>query len=320
AQWRPGLAHASPANALSRDNVGLGLMGAKPAEAKCLLDARALLGECPVWDERGSALYFVDIEGPALFRLDPASGIVERWAMPARIGCFALDRAGGAIVALAAGFHHFDFKTAALAPLANPLVGQADHRFNDGAADPAGRFWAGTMHLSARRPSGKVYCLERNGKALAVYDGFFVPNGFAWSPDGARFFINDSPRAMFVADYDTVGGRAGPPFVFADKSAAPGYPDGMAVDAEGYLWNARWDGGGIARFAPDGRLDRFVHLPVSRPTSCAFGGPGFDRLFVTSARIGLDEAALAREPLAGGVFVIEPGVTGLPARRWRGPA
>lgn len=295
-------------------------MTAMSADVSCVLDARAQLGECPVWDERAKALYFADIEGAALFRLDPASGIVQRWALPARIGCFALDGAGGAILALATGFHHFEFKTAALAPLANPLAGLADHRFNDGALDPAGRFWAGSMHLSTRHPSGKVYCLEAGGKTRAVYEGFFVPNGLAWSPDGARFYVNDSPRAMFAAGFDAASGRADPPFVFADKSAAPGFPDGTAVDAEGFLWNARWDGGGVARFAPDGRLDRFVPLPVSRPTSCAFGGPKLERLYVTSARIGLDAAALEREPLAGGVFAFEPGVCGLPTRRWRGLA
>lgn len=294
-------------------------MNGNSANAICVLEARTALGEGPVWDERSQALYFVDIDAPALVRIDPASGAVRRWDMPAKIGCFALDGSGGgAVLALATGFARIDFASGAIAAITNPLAGLAEHRLNDGAADPAGRFWSGSMHLSTRRPTGTVYCLEADGTARAVYEGFFVPNGFAWSPDGGRFYINDSPRAMFVAEFDAAGGRAGPPFVFADVSAAPGYPDGMAVDAEGFLWNARWDGGGIARFAPDGRLDRFVALPVSRPTSCAFGGRKLDRLYVTSARIGLDAAALAREPLAGGVFVFEPGVAGLPARRWSG--
>jgi sugar lactone lactonase YvrE len=287
-------------------------------EAACVLAARAALGECPVWDERAQALYFADIHAPALFRFDPVTGAVKRWEMPAKLGSFALGADGtGAVLALATGFARLDFAGGAIVPIANPLAGVADHRFNDGGADPAGRFWAGTMHASGRRPGGTVYCLE-GGAARAVFRGFFVPNGFAWSPDGARFYVNDSPRAMFVADYDAASGRAGAPYVFADASAAPGFPDGMAVDAEGFLWNARWDGGGVARFAPDGRLDRFVALPVSRPTSCAFGGPGLETLFVTSARTGLDGAALAKEPLAGGVFRIDAGVKGLPARRWRG--
>lgn len=311
-----------PARSFVLRQFALAPMETQPVQTTCALEARAALGECPVWDEQSQALYFVDIEAPALFRLEPASGAVQRWSMPAKIGSFALDVAdeagarAGAVVALATGFARFDFATGALAAIANPVA--ADHRFNDGAADPAGRFWSGTMHLSTRHATGKVYCLGAGGTARAVYDGFIVPNGFAWSPDGARFYVNDSPRAMFVAEFDAANGIAGPPWVFADVSAAPGYPDGMAVDAEGFLWNARWDGGGIARFAPDGRLDRFVPLPVSRPTSCAFGGPKRDRLYVTSARIGLDPAALARQPLAGAVFAFEPGVAGLPARRWRG--
>ena len=300
-------------------------MQARSSEAVVVFDAKAMLGECPVWDDRAKALYFVDIEAPALFRLEPASGIVQRWEMPSRIGCFALDAGGGAVVALADGFHHFELKTAALTPLARPKLADpragAEHRFNDGGVDPAGRFWAGTMHLSTRKPSGRVYRLDggRDGpEARAIYDGFFVPNGFAWSPDGARFYVNDSPRAMFVADYDPASGRASAPFVFADASAAPGFPDGMAVDAEGFLWNARWDGAGLARFAPDGGLDRFVPMPVSRPTSCVFGGAALDTLYVTSARIGLDAAALAKEPRAGAIFAVDVGVRGLPPRRWRG--
>jgi sugar lactone lactonase YvrE len=291
-----------------------------------VLEARATLGEGPVWDEREQVLYFIDIEAPALFRYDPASGAVKRWDMPAKIGCLALGAAsaagagGGAVVALATGFARLDFATGALAPIANPLAvpAQAGHRLNDGGCDPAGRFWAGSMHASTRRPSGVVYRLDSDGRAHAVFDGFHVPNGLVWSPDGARFYFNDSPRAMFVADYDAATGRAGAPYVFTDVSAAPGFPDGSAVDAEGFIWSARWDGRGLARFAPDGRLDRFVPMPVTRPTACAFGGPRLEQLFVTSARIHLDAAVLAREPLAGGLFALEPGVAGLPTRRWAG--
>jgi sugar lactone lactonase YvrE len=285
--------------------------------AQCITATRSTLGECPVWDERAGVLYYADIDAPALIRLDPATGAERRWDLPAKIGSFALDETGaGAVLALAGGFARLDLAKGALAPIADPPAGLDEHRFNDGAADPAGRFWSGTMHVSARRPSGVVYCLE-GGEARAVFGGFFVPNGFAWSPDGRRFYVNDSPRAMFVADFDAATGRAEAPYVFADVSAAPGFPDGMAVDAEGFLWNARWDGKGLARFAPDGRLDRFVPMPVSRPTSCAFGGPELDRLYVTSARVGLDAAVLSAEPLAGAVFALDLGVKGLPARRWR---
>jgi sugar lactone lactonase YvrE len=290
------------------------------ASVDLLIDTKCALGECPVWDDRTQRLCFIDIDGQTLFRLDPDGGVLESWAMPAKIGSLALDEAGGALLALADGFKRFDFAAGTMAPIANPLEGQPDHRLNDGAADPAGRFWAGSMHLSASRPSGKVYCLERDAAVRAVYDNFRVPNGLAWSPDGTRFYINDSPRAMFAAPFDVDSGRAGPPWVLADAGAAPGFPDGMAVDEEGCLWSCRWDGHGIARFTPEGRVDRFVPFPVSRVTSCAFGGPRLDRLYVTTARKALDAQALAREPLAGGVFVFAPGVRGLPARRWRGAA
>lgn len=295
-------------------------MAAKPDGPHCLLAAGCELAEGPVWDARTQRLCFVDIEAPALFRFDPETEALERWALPAKIGCFALDAMGGAVLALANGFARFDFATGEVAPIANPLAGRADHRLNDGGADPAGRFWAGSMHVSARQPSGAVFCLERDATVRKVYDGFRVPNGFVWNADGTRLYFNDSPRAMFVAAFDAASGHAGPPFVFADAGAAPGFPDGMAMDEEGCLWSCRWDGHGIARFTPAGKLDRFVSFPVSRVTSCAFGGPRLDRLYVTTARKNLDAAALARETLAGAIFVLEPGVRGLPARRWSGAA
>jgi sugar lactone lactonase YvrE len=273
----------------------------------------AALGECPVWDERLGALLWVDQRAPALFRWFLDGGGMQRFELPAAIGCFALDRAGGAVLALASGFATLDFSTGAVTPIATdaPLL-DAEHRFNDGAADPAGNFWAGTLHHSYRRPSGALWRLSPDGRAERMLDGLTVPNGLAWSPDGGRFYFNDSPRGMFACDV-RADGTLGAPAPFG--AAAPGHPDGTAVDAEGYLWNARWDGGGVARFAPDGRLDRFVPLPVARPTSCAIGGPGFDTLFVTTARLGLEPDALARQRLAGAILALQPGVRGRAARR-----
>ncbi len=290
-------------------------MNGRRSDTSIAVDARAELGECPVWDAREQALYFVDCRRPALFRFDPASGTLREWALPAAIGCFALSDRGGAVLALANGIARLDFATGALTPLLQPEGEQPDMLFNDGGVDPSGYFWAGTMHRSLREPVGTIWQLDGELKACAVFRGLKVPNGLCWSPDGTRFYFNDSPRAMFVADFDAQSGTAFPPFVFAAEGIATGWPDGSAVDADGYLWNARWDGGGIARFAPDGRLDRFLRLPVSRPTSCCFGGPGLDRLYVTSARLGVDAAALAAQPLAGAVLVLAPGVRGLPQRR-----
>jgi sugar lactone lactonase YvrE len=275
-----------------------------------------MLGECPVWNSASGALFFIDCRAPKLFAHDPAAATLKEWPLPALPGSFALDDAGGAILAMAQGFARLDLASGALAMLAEPEAARPDHRFNDGAADAAGCFWAGSMHRSYREPTGSIWRLDRAGAARAVLSGLRVPNGLAWSPDDTRFYFSDSPRAMFVAEHDPGTGRVSPPWVFAAADAAPGWPDGVAIDRDGFLWNARWDGGGIARFAPDGRLDRFVPLPVSRPTSCAFGGAGLDRLFVTSARIGLDAAALAREPLAGALFIIDLGASGVAKHRY----
>ncbi len=280
-------------------------------EIEIALEARAELGECPVWDARDQALYFVDCRRPALFRFEPASGALREWTLPAPIGCFALTEPGGAVLALASGIARFDFASGAAEPPAHPEPGRPAMLFNDGGVDPAGRLWAGTMHRSYREPAGAIW--RFGPEPRAVFRGLKVPNGLAWSAEGTRFYFSDSPRAMFAAAYDAASGAAEPPYVFATEAAAPGWPDGTAIDAEDFLWNARWDGGGVARFAPDGRLDRFIALPVSRPTSCCFGGPGLDLLYVTSARAALD--AIAAEPLAGAVFALRVGVRGLPPRR-----
>jgi L-arabinonolactonase len=273
----------------------------------------AALGECPVWEAETAALYWLDCTAPALFRWDSAGGAVRRWTLPERTGSFALTDAGGAILADAAGFAALDLGSGAVRRLAAPEAGRPDLVFNDGAVDPLGRFWAGSMHRSLRGAVGTLWCWDGR-RATAHGNGYTVPNGIAWSPDGATLYVNDSPRGMAAHDFNADGPALGPARPFG--APAPGHPDGSAVDADGFLWNARWDGGGVARFAPDGSLNLFARLPVARPTSCAFGGPDRRTLFVTSARIGLSDDTLAREPAAGRIFAVAAGVSGGPQRRF----
>jgi sugar lactone lactonase YvrE len=280
--------------------------------------AETELGECPVWDEQRQALFFLDCPAPALLRFDPASGACARWHLPGPAGSFCFDAEGRAILAAGDGLLRLDFARGGSTERLAALTLARDLRFNDGAVDPGGRFWVGTMHRSYREPAGGLWMCEADSLARPIFSGLRVPNGLAWSADGTRFYFSDSPRAMFVCDYDPAIGGVDAPYVFASAAAAPGWPDGSAIDSEGYLWNARWDGGGIARFAPDGRLDRFVPLPVSRPTSCAFGASDLGLLFVTSARLGLDAAARAAQPLAGALFALDVGVRGIGQRRFRG--
>jgi sugar lactone lactonase YvrE len=271
------------------------------------------LGECPVWDADAAALYWLDCVAPALYRRDDGTGAVRRWALPLRTGSFALTTDGGAILADSGGFAALDLATGAVRRLAAPEAGKPELAFNDGAIDPLGRFWAGSMHRSLRGAVGALWCWDGK-RAAAFASGYTVPNGIAWSPDGRTLYINDSPRGMAAHDFDAAGPTLGPARPFG--APAPGYADGSAVDEDGFLWNARWDGGGVARFAPDGSLNLFVRLPVTRPTSCAFGGPERRTLFVTSARVGLSAETLAREPAAGRIFAVDVGHRGLPQRRF----
>jgi len=284
-----------------------------------VLDAADTLGECPVWDEKAGILWWVDIELARLRSFRPADGTRRDWTLPERIGALALRRGGGLVLALASGFALFDPGRETLKRLPPPPGMLPGHRFNDGACDAAGRFWAGTMQEETEARDAGLYCLEPSGVARRVLDGFGIVNGIAWSPDGGTFHIADSALGEVRAhDFEVASGRLGPARRFDKGSALPGVPDGAVMDAEGGLWSARHGGGCVVRHRPDGEVDRIVPLPVEQPTCCAFGGPDLATLFVTSARQGMDEAQLRTQPWAGDVLAFEPGVRGLPAARFAG--
>ncbi|CAH2604764.1 6-deoxy-6-sulfogluconolactonase [Rhodovastum atsumiense] len=278
-----------------------------------------ILGEGPVWCPRAQALWWVDIKGPAVRRWDAARDTTQSWSLPEAVGALALRGDGdGLLLALARGLAFFDPATGALSPAAEPHGGDADLRFNDGKCDRQGRFWAGTMGETRRTPRGRLFRLQPQTGAQPVLEGLTIPNGPCWSPDGRIFYLADSPtRTIQAFPYDPATGEIGPAACFA-RIEPPGVPDGATVDAGGYLWSAEHGGGRITRYAPDGRVDRRLELPVSQPTSCAFGGPDLATLFITSAREGLDAAALAAQPLAGAVLAVATGVRGLAEPRYAG--
>jgi sugar lactone lactonase YvrE len=279
----------------------------------------AILGECPIWDDRAQALYWLDCRAPALHRLDPATGAIRSAPIAETIGSFALRQAGGAVAALASGFHFLDLETGATTPIGHPEPGQADNRFNDGRVDAAGRFWAGTMNRRHAGPTGTVYRLDPDLTITPQFAGITVTNGLAFAPDGRRLYFADSPtRTILVFDLDPETGALANRRIFAGPDAAPGYPDGAAVDADGHLWSARWLAGCVARFDPDGRLVATIEVPVARVTCCAFGGPDLASLYITTASQGSLKDGPPPEPLAGGVFVARPGVAGLPEHRFAG--
>jgi sugar lactone lactonase YvrE len=291
-------------------------------QVDCVLDAKAALGEGAVWCEREQVLWWVDIEGRALRRFDPATGEDRAWALPKRIGCFSLRERGGAVVALEDGFHFLDLDSGALAAIVDPEADKPGNRFNDGTTDARGRFIAGTMPMGPRAPVAAFYRLWPDLRCEKLLDGFTVTNGTAFSPDGRTFYFADSEasvRTIWACDYDPDSGAIANRRVFVDTHGLAGRPDGGTVDALGCYWMAGVGGWQLVRFTPDGRVDRIVDMPVEKPTKVVFGGKNLDVLYVTSIGKGLTPGSEARQPQAGGIFAVRvPGVTGLPQPRFSG--
>jgi len=284
----------------------------------CVVDARCVLGESPVWSADEGALYWADIEGCALHRWRPDDGAHRIWALPGKLGSLGLCKDGGLIVALKQGLHRFDLATEALSFITHPEAVQPGNRYNDGKVSPEGRYWVGTIDEDPqRRPFASLYRIDADGRSTQMVEGLRVSNGLAWSPDGRTLYHCDSrvPQIWRHA-YDPVDGTIGPREVFADIDATWGRPDGAAVDVEGCYWSAGITGGRLNRFAPDGRLVGHVELPVTHPTMPCFGGPGLRTLYVTSLRHGFTAEQLARTPQAGSVFALDVGVAGVPVGRY----
>ncbi|MBB3178382.1 SMP-30/gluconolactonase/LRE family protein [Variovorax sp. Sphag1AA] len=276
---------------------------------------RDILGESPLWDGRANCLWWVDIRQPAIRRLDPANGALQSWPMPALVGSIALTEDDRLLVALPQQIALFDPHTGRLEAFVEPPPMPPDHRFNDGRCDRQGRFWVGSMHNITRAPEGVLYCLEGT-ELRPVREGVCIPNSLAFSPDGRTMFFADSLRyELYAYDYDIARGAMGPERVIA-TTVPPGFPDGSTVDAEGFLWNAEFNAARLVRYAPDGRVDRIVPVPVPRPTCCAFGGPDLDVLYVTTASQNMTPEELEAQPLAGALLAYDVGVRGLPEPRF----
>jgi sugar lactone lactonase YvrE len=277
---------------------------------ECVADVHAILGEGPVWVVRERALYWVDIKGNKIFRLT-ADGELTQWETPLRVGSLVPRARGGFIGGAEDGIAEIDLDQARFGLIAEPDAHLPDNRFNDGKVDRRGRFWAGSMDDTEKASTGTLYVMDASLEPVAVDSEYRVTNGPAFSPAGDIMYHNDSARQVTYAfDIDS-SGAASNRRVFKQFGPGDGYPDGMTVDSEGCLWIAFWDGWAVRRYSPAGEWLETVRMPVSRPTSCAFGGVDFDRLYITSASIGLDEEAIEMQPKAGGLFMVRPGVRGL---------
>ena len=270
---------------------------------------RATLGESPIWCVRRQMLYWVDLRGPTLFALDGS-----QWALPELVGGVALADDERLVLALKSGVFLFDIRTATLTPHVVCESSDLDNRMNEAKCDRRGRLWVGSMRDFGAATTGALYRVS-HGVATRVLRDITIPNGQCWSPDDRTFYFADSAEGRIRA-YDYDDGELRNARTLVDAGMLPGRPDGATVDAEGFVWSARYGGGGVARLDAKGRVERFLRLPVTQVSSVMFGGADLRTLFVTTSRQRMSDDALAREPLAGALLAVDAGVRGLPEPRY----
>jgi sugar lactone lactonase YvrE len=277
--------------------------------AELLLDARAELGEGPLWDAARGRLLWVDITAGAVHDTDPVTLDDDVTTIGQEVGAVLLRRPGGLLLPARDGFLALD--EGATEPRLAVAVDPDDPilRLNDAACDGSGRCFAGTYHMEDVPQQAAFYRLDPDWSLHHLFDEVGCSNGIGWSPDDTRMYYVDSRRPeISVFDYDPATGTIEGRRPLASTPAEWGEPDGLVVDAEGGIWVAFWGGWAARRFTPEGALDAVVDLPVSRVTKCAFGGPNLETMFITSARGEVDDAD---QPHAGSLFVVEPGVRGM---------
>jgi len=269
----------------------------------------AELGEGPCWDAETQSLFWVDIPAARVHRLS-AAGVHSSWDVGRPAGAVVPRVSGGLVVAAGNGFLSLDTLTGTVGELA-AAPGQPGTRMNDGKCDRAGRFYAGTMAEDESPGQGSFYRLDTDHRVTEIYTGIGISNGIGWSPDDRLMYYTDSlAYRVDVLDYDPATGQMGQRRPFAALGSGSIMPDGLAVDSEGGVWVAVWGGSVIQRYDAGGRLTSVVRVPAANVTSCAFGGPELDRLYITTA------AGPGR--LAGALFSCGCGVRGLPSFPYRG--
>jgi sugar lactone lactonase YvrE len=281
---------------------------------RCVSAIRDLLGEGPVWSQSRSALYWVDIAGRRVRCHDGRH--IRSWAFDDTPGSLACTGDNSLLVALGRKLVSLDMESGRVKTLHAQALDRSPWRYNDGKCDPSGRFIVGEMPIDTDLSEGALTCFDSAEGMRRLDNGFQVPNGLAWSPDGATMYFADSrAQAIYAYHYDVSTGEIGDRRIFA--RVQDGVPDGATVDRDGFLWSAEYGAGAVNRFAPDGQLHSRLRLPLQYPTSCAFGGPHLETLFITSATLRTTTDDLSRFPMSGFLIAVEPGVGGLPEPEFR---
>lgn len=275
------------------------------------LNLQLELGEGPRWDGRSGTLYWVDIRRGNFIRRKLATGQMEQAYIGMPLGCLGLCVSDKLVMATKAGFGAWDLKAHTIEMFPGLRIDRMDTRFNDGAVDRAGRFWAGTM---APQGQANLYRLDPDGSIHLMDSGFTTCNGIGWSPDNRSMYFTDSrAHTIYTYEFDLTSGAIANRQVFARIDEPEGaVPDGLTVDAEGCVWSALWNGWRVVRFDPQGKIERQLSVPVQHVTACTFGGPELDTLYITTAWNDLTQAERAAQSQAGDLFMARPGVRGQP--------
>ena len=274
-------------------------------------EGQALLGEGVNWDASEGVLFWVDIDAGHVFRLR-LGGQPERMALGQKVGAVVPRRSGGLVLAVAEGFALMERWGEPMRVVAAPERDKPQNRMNDGKCDSAGRFFAGT--LSPEPKGAAFYRFDPDGSVRPLLSDITISNGLGWSPDNRTMYYIDTPTYRIEAfDYEAETGSISRRRTLLEVPREHGGPDGMTVDETGCLWVAHWGGGCVRRYTPRGTLDRSIEVPTSHVTCCAFGGSDLSELFITTASVGLEERLRREQPHAGDLFVVSPGVKGLPS-------
>lgn len=283
-------------------------------EPEHLVSAKNRLGETPVWDPEENALYWVDWGGMPSCRYEPATGEFRTFPTELPVTALARRASGGWIAVAHNGIYGWDPATNIYEPFSGTAVpGNLDICFNDAAVDRQGRLLVGTVDMDDPfRPVGSLYRLDVDGSLHELDTGYATANGIGLSPDGKTVYVADQRHNQIIAyDYDTAAGTVSNRRLFARVPDEEGMPDGLIVDAEGFIWNGHWAGWKLTRYAPDGTIEREIRFPVENVISFAFGGKNLDELFVTSAFWGFTDEQMESQPWAGDLFRVETGVQGV---------
>lgn len=290
-------------------------------EIEVVVEGRAAAAECPLWDDERNRLTWADVITDHFYAYYPDNGeneLIAEIGQP--IGAVVPRAKSGFVVTLTDGFGFFDEETGKVELVAPAERERPENKFNDAKCDPAGRLLSGTFRADANpHADAALYRLDPDLTVTKLRDDVDFSNGMGWSPDGSIFYYVDTTAQRIDAfDYDVGAGSISNRRTLVEIDIEEGNPDGLSVDAEGYVWLCLWDGWEVRRYAPDGTLERRIKMPARRVTSCAFGGPDLMDLYITTASVGLSDTELNEQPLAGSVFRIRPGVKGLPTNRFAG--